>query len=323
MSDTVKKFSKHKGYESLPRELLQSKDLTLEAIGLLVNMASYPDSWILHKTELRTRFKNGKRVVDRVWDELVENNYIVQFRKRIGRTYEFRYFFTVVPYEYDEIQAMLLSNMADGFMLYHKEMKNENFKVSDLSAYIFCDNKDKLDFSFWGSQNGNPTEHDNTSIPWGSQFELPNLGFPKREPSKLTIKEINYKEIDNNNKYINNASENEQHLVDELSADDSTVGRAIKFLKSTGLDTSAILDIAMHLCAQPHLAIPELIVQQTQLTNSLVKLGKMYSYANYFIKGLEMRYVGFESNLDRSEIDAYYAKESDKYAHFEIPLDWK
>src|SRR5699024_12177600 len=92
MSGNVKKFIKEKGYESLNRSMLQDEDnLSLQAIGLLANLTSYSDTWVIHKTELYNRFaKNKRKSVQNAWAELVENNYIVQLRKRNGSKYDYR-----------------------------------------------------------------------------------------------------------------------------------------------------------------------------------------------------------------------------------------
>ena len=307
MADTIKRFSKNKGYESLPRELLQNLDLSLEAIGLIANISSYPDTWVLRKTELQNRFpKHGRRVIDRIWDELVELNFIVQFRKRVGRSYDYRYFYNVTPFTLDEIQELLLHNFDDNFVLYHKQMKDVDFKVLELRDYLFVENKQNLDCSFWDVQNAQSTESDNSNIPSNVHFEQFKLDSSKRTLSKLIKEEINYKEINNNKLSINSVSENELMIFEELLQDKTSVGHAMKFLYSTGLEIKIILDITMQLHLQPQLAIPELIVQQTELTNRLVKEGKIYSYANYFIKGLEMRFSGYETRVGADEIDSYY-----------------
>lgn len=312
MADTIKRFSKSKGYESLPRELLQSKELTLEAIGLIANISSYPENWVLRKTELQKRFpKHGRRVIDRIWDELVENSYILQFRKRVGRSYDYRYFYDVTPFSAEEVQELLHHNFDDNFMLYHKDMKSEGFNVKDLTDYVFIENKGELDCSFWDVQNAQSTECDNTNVSSSVHFEQFNLDSPKRTLSKLTKEKINYKDNNNNNNYINSdENETELDILNELSKDQGSVGHATRFLYSTGLDIKLVVEIAMALYSRPYLAIPELIVQQIELTNNLVKAGKMYSYAAYFIRGLEMRYQGYESSVDTGDINNYYSSVS-------------
>lgn len=117
---TIKNYQKDKGYEIIPRELLQHCDkkakdkngnehgkngLSLEAIGLLINLQSYPEDWELNKTELYTRYsKNGRKQIVRIWQELVEHKYIVQFKKRNKQKYDYIYYFSVIPFDDEMIR---------------------------------------------------------------------------------------------------------------------------------------------------------------------------------------------------------------------------
>lgn len=118
----IKNFKKDKGFEIIPRELLQHCDkkakdkngkehgkngLSLQAIGLLVNLQSYPEDWELHKTELYTRYsKNGKTSVMSAWDELVEKKYIIQFHKRVGKANQYIYYYNLTPFTDEEIKEV-------------------------------------------------------------------------------------------------------------------------------------------------------------------------------------------------------------------------
>lgn len=228
--DSIRRFSKSKGYESIPRELLQSKELTLEAIGLLCNMTSYPDTWILHKTELRKRFVNKEKVVDRIWDELVQTGYIIQFRKRVGRSYTYQYFFNVEKFTLEEVQEMCDMMHQEEFVLYHKAMlkiKEEIIPYKDF-IYISEEDKEKLDLSYWTSQNGNLTKEDEINDSWGSQNGKSNMECPKQEGNRLTIKRLTNKmshttptpkndDDDNNIKQENGILEKLTRLVRENS----------------------------------------------------------------------------------------------------------
>lgn len=82
--------------------------ISLEALGLLVNLISYPSSWELHKTELYKRFAKNKRTsVKSAWSDLVNANYIIEFRYRSGRSYEYVYYYRKVPFS-DEEKATIL-----------------------------------------------------------------------------------------------------------------------------------------------------------------------------------------------------------------------
>ncbi|MDK8747560.1 hypothetical protein QP810_10020 [Streptococcus agalactiae] len=84
------------------------KPISLEALGLLVNLLSYPSTWELHKTELYKRFgKHGERSVKAAWNDLMESNYIIEFRYRSGKKYEYVYYFRKVPFTFEEKAEIL------------------------------------------------------------------------------------------------------------------------------------------------------------------------------------------------------------------------
>lgn len=97
---------KNKGYESIPRELLQDTErLSFGAIGLLSYMLSKPDNWTFHKTWLydTPEIKDKRRKITGYWDELVDACYILQFEKRVGSTPKYEYYFNDTPFNADEI----------------------------------------------------------------------------------------------------------------------------------------------------------------------------------------------------------------------------
>ncbi|WP_121639519.1 hypothetical protein [Virgibacillus sp. Bac330] len=127
----IKKY-RRKGYESLNREMLQDTDnLSLEAIGLLANLISMPDSWEIKKTALYKFYgKNGRRSVEKAWNQLVENNYIVQLRKRTGRTFEYIYYVSQEKFQEDdikEIEKMEGCSIWDGKLSTQQE-ENRNYE---------------------------------------------------------------------------------------------------------------------------------------------------------------------------------------------------
>lgn len=89
--------------------------ISLEALGLLVNLISYPSTWELHKTEVYKRFAKNKRTsVKSAWNNLVEANYMIEFRYRSGRTYEYIYYYRKVPFTAEE-KAEILNNAVKEF----------------------------------------------------------------------------------------------------------------------------------------------------------------------------------------------------------------
>ncbi|TLQ49484.1 hypothetical protein FEZ33_00405 [Ruoffia tabacinasalis] len=306
MSDTIKRYSKFKGYESLPRDLLQSKNLTLEAIGLLANLASYPENWILRKTELRTRFKNGKKAVDRIWDELVTENYLIQFRKRVGRGYEYRYYFSVEQFKTSDIQELLLINFEENFVPYHKEMKTVNFNVIDLKPYIFCEDKEKLDFSFWTSQKGKSTEGYNTNVHSSSPFGKSKMESPKGELSRFTNKEIYYK--DKNEEEDIYTSEEEKKSFVLLPTMTEELNNIENLLKEYLILKHDRLEILLELEHHLELQNLKLIEEQLKWCEEKQLISSIGNYPKYFIDGLKMRYTRERKSRDT------------RYDHLEIPI---
>lgn len=91
------------------------KPISLEALGLLVNLLSYPTTWELHKTELYKRFaKNGRTSVNTAWKDLMEANYIIEFKYRAGKKYEYVYYYRKVPFTAKE-KAEILANAEKEF----------------------------------------------------------------------------------------------------------------------------------------------------------------------------------------------------------------
>ncbi|HFI0683470.1 TPA: hypothetical protein ACGO1T_001948, partial [Streptococcus suis] len=103
MAGDIRRVRNGKGYESLPRELLQRTDMHIGSVGLLCQLLSYPDDWKLYKTEVLYRFeKDGRRTVDKYWDELIGHGYIIQFKKRIKKKSNYIYFFNDTPFTADD-----------------------------------------------------------------------------------------------------------------------------------------------------------------------------------------------------------------------------
>lgn len=86
----------------------RENNISLEALGLLVNLLSYPTTWELHKTELYSRFaKHGEKSVRSAWKSLEESNYIIEFKYRVGKKYEYVYYFRKVPFTASEKAEIL------------------------------------------------------------------------------------------------------------------------------------------------------------------------------------------------------------------------
>src|SRR5699024_2691285 len=191
MSGNVKKFIKEKGYESLNRSMLQDEDnLSLQAIGLLANLTSYSDTWVIHKTELYNRFaKNKRKSVQNAWAELVENNYIVQLRKRNGSKYDYIYYHSQIPFDENDIKEI---EEYEGVPIW-------NGKTSE-------DDKDNV-YSSVPNEQSNKKQFSN--VP----FEQSKTDCPKGTDKRSITNEVYHKDLDTSdtgNQNINNAENKEK-----------------------------------------------------------------------------------------------------------------
>lgn len=210
-SGQIKHFKKDKGYELIPRELLQAcdkksdfcKELSLQAIGLLVNLQSYPETWVISKSELYKRYsKNGKTSVANAWNELVENNFIVQFHKREGKTNQYVYYFSLTPFTENDIKEIeLIENNESSKSLNLKEKYNKSktnskskYKLKKLNKPLF----ESQSLSFWFSTSQN--EH------LKMNFSKPESNILHRE--EITQEEITHKE--NRESDMNDMNDNNQ-----------------------------------------------------------------------------------------------------------------
>src|SRR5699024_4449369 len=116
---------------------------------------------MLHKTEVYKRFKkNGKTSVSNAWEELVKEKYIVQFRKRNGRKWDYIYYFNLEPFTNEQIDDL---------------EEKEKAKSTSFRSKGPKENNDILGFRFSEPQNGNP-----------------KMGTPKPESKILGSKDITH-----------------------------------------------------------------------------------------------------------------------------------
>ncbi|WP_242359041.1 hypothetical protein [Lactococcus petauri] len=186
---TIKKFKKNKGYESLSREFLQRNDLSLEARGLLAYMESMPDDYTFHKTQLYKCFdKNKKRSVERIWNELLDNNFIIAFSKRNGSKTDYEYLFTHEGFSEEEISELNEQYFAEGWDVAHRTGTNRKS-----AAYYQEKVKKKVDKPSKNSGVQNEHQH-NSGISSGVQNEHLKMNSSKVTANKLTNKGLSQKE---------------------------------------------------------------------------------------------------------------------------------
>lgn len=83
----VRKAEHKRDYTCVSNEILQRKDMSMQAKGLLVYLLSLPEDWELHKSEVWKHFSNGRDAVYRAFEELERKGYIQgkKYRDEKGR----------------------------------------------------------------------------------------------------------------------------------------------------------------------------------------------------------------------------------------------
>ena len=195
-SGATQKYIKNKGYESIKREMLQNDDLSLEARGLLAYMESMPESYVFHKTQLQKAFKHNKRTcIDRIWNELMSQNYLIAFRKREGKKYIYQYYFTQEKFDEEDIETIEADLLSAGFervpLIERKsrkaKTKSETLKNQDLSDEEI----------------------------WDVDFEQSKMNCSKSAGNKLTTKKLTIKIEDTQSKPVSKQENTDEMISDE------------------------------------------------------------------------------------------------------------
>jgi hypothetical protein len=173
----IKRIQLEESYVRVPNETAQhcEDELSLQAVGLLVNIMSYSESWELHKTELYKRYaKNKETSVRNAWEELVKAGYIIEFKYRVGKVWEYEYYVRLLPFTPKEKAEILDTARSE-----HSEIWG-------------------LDF---------PDLKMKTSKSRGNQEEL-----TKEEPTKEELHKDNKQDIDDDKRTESSAIHNEEEL---------------------------------------------------------------------------------------------------------------
>ncbi|MCL2113239.1 MAG: hypothetical protein FWH31_04740 [Streptococcaceae bacterium] len=195
---SVKKYKKHKGYESLKREFLQrsTKDLSLEAIGLLSYMESMPDDYVFHKTQLYRNFaKNKKTSIERIWNELLDLHFIIAFSKGKAPKQEFEYLFSHEGFSEEEIGEINQEYLNNGWQVAYRSGSNRkpaSYYQERKKAKKEAEAETAQTSNYQGVENQHP---DNSGISLGVGFEQHETDSTKPTGIKFTTTKFNKKVI--------------------------------------------------------------------------------------------------------------------------------
>lgn len=107
----MRKWKLEREFVQVPNEtaLAPEETISLQALGLIVNLWSYnTETWELHKTELYKRYVKNKEVsVKSAWNELMEAGYIIEYKYRVGKKWEYEYYYRITPFTAEERAEIL------------------------------------------------------------------------------------------------------------------------------------------------------------------------------------------------------------------------
>ena len=69
-------------YTQIPNYILNNKNLSWGAKGLLCYLLSKPDDWQVYESEIATHSKDGRRLTHRYFGELLERGYMTKDKRR-------------------------------------------------------------------------------------------------------------------------------------------------------------------------------------------------------------------------------------------------
>ncbi|OED34092.1 hypothetical protein AB832_08295 [Flavobacteriaceae bacterium (ex Bugula neritina AB1)] len=74
---SIRKANYEFPYAQIPNSALQNRNLSIEAIGLLAYMASYPSSYKFTKSEIQKDRRIGREKLLRILEELKSEGYLL------------------------------------------------------------------------------------------------------------------------------------------------------------------------------------------------------------------------------------------------------
>ncbi|SER47475.1 hypothetical protein SAMN05421767_15811 [Granulicatella balaenopterae] len=266
----IYKYNRNKGYESISRDFLQNNNLSLQARGLLAYMISMPEDYVFHKTQLQNCFaKNKTKSVNNAWNELLEENYIVAFKKREGMKYNYKYFFDQVPFTKEDIENLILKMNEIGYELIgaKNKKKTEPEKLRKFGEFLSNSPKNSIG---------------KTPEVWGVPFEQSKMNSSKGTVNKLNIKRLNIKTTNDTNESYESQDNDKLQVREQL--EDQRQHHFV--MRNNGEDTTRTR---------------EQFEDQRQLTNKLPK-ENIYDYTK---QGLPQNITDLIYTFSRNDIQDF------------------
>lgn len=278
----VYKYKKDKGYESLPREMLQDNNMTWGARGLLGNIESLPDNYRIHKVKLYDMCPDKKKVTERYWNELVVNGYIIQFRKMSNRKSEYIYLFSSGKFTSEEVEEKIKEFSEIGFSLYLNKSQEEAFNKQSESKSVEPAEKSKV------VKNEVPYVRNEQVV---EKPYVPNEHMEEIPSNKDShhMFETNCSE-GANIRFTNKGLDDDDYLIyiNNISQNDKLKSIS-KYLIECGVELNDVIEIANEMTVDPRMANINLIRAQMEWCVDKSHSDGIGNFHKYFIRGLKMR----------------------------------
>lgn len=268
-------------FTQVNNEIINDKNLTLEAKGLLTIFLSNSDDWNINMKEIITRSKNGRDAHYRVVKELITQGYFarIEIRGKGKKGFEkMEYLFSDnkedVVYELEEIKAWAKENDKQIFIEY-MDQQDKNKKRKTL---LDTGNQDT------GNQNAD-NEYAGNEYP-GNQ----DIKNTKGNNTKSNNTKVNNTR-DNNTNLIK--EEEEENIIYNACSDNITYLALNDFLQAKKVGAEARKNIIQELINRgiESLSINNAIKQYNYMMDKIIKgeVDNHNNFAIFFVNGLEMK----------------------------------
>lgn len=315
-SGNIRKFGR-KGYESISRDMLQDKRLTFRDIGLLSHLASHDtNNFTIYKTALYNRHeKESRSVVTKAWNNLMSCGYIVQYRKRSGKTYDYQYVFSTMAFSLEDLQEIEHEMTNAGYTFYVakstidviQDLVDKSESISAVQQWIIDKSNYKIDKKVEQTEQVESSDfgvsiYDSPSDKFGvsnnntskNSSTTPFLGVSIMNSSQSTVlRTVNKKNIEEEEEDLNGQVEK---LIQQMNSSkselpewehESEVKIVYNLLRSHKFPEKDAVMIVSQIDKQfDNLYIPECIVAQIDWCVHKLETESIYNLPYYFLQGL-------------------------------------
>jgi hypothetical protein len=126
-------------FTQIPNKVLQNKELSWKAKGLLGCILSMHDNWVVYKTTLHQFSSDGRDSTITAFNELIKHNYIKQFNQRSSNGRFADVFYYVSPIPFTELPNSLIPNSDNPKSVNPQLINNKGLNTESLNNEFIKD----------------------------------------------------------------------------------------------------------------------------------------------------------------------------------------